>query len=319
MGLQSDPFPPERQAFLEQTYPGAKIAQSGDTWAVLPPGAETPMVTNPPGLEWGDIGQFGGETGPVVAGGGLGAAFGGLPGAVIGAGLASGAREGGQMLAGTQRESGKDVALRAGIEMGMETLPGLKQGYRALRDTIGKRTGREMAKVMENIKPDDLPALINELRERGAINLPDLMNFQKSDNEVLRALAFQVRQFSPTAQTRIVSQLDNIAKAAQDYVPDLGKGQSADALVQQRFKARMEGMRRDLAGEPVDVTQAGQATQGLVKGGIDARKSAMRSAYDEVDRLAELENPVFDISRSQGALAQHEDLWSRATARKSSR
>ena len=114
------------------------------------------MVTNPPGLEWGDIGQFGGETGPVVAGGGLGAAFGGIPGAVIGAGLASGAREGGQMLAGTQRESGKDMALRAGIEMGMETIPGLKQGYRALRDTIGKRTGREMAKVMENIKPDDL-------------------------------------------------------------------------------------------------------------------------------------------------------------------
>jgi hypothetical protein len=310
LGFLSD-TPAEQRAWLEQQYPGAKIFEEQGTFGVLPPESPAMQFPNPPGFEpLGSPAEFAGRVGPGVAGGVGGSLAGslagpmaGVGGAMAGVAGAEGLREAAQLAAGTQRETLGDLGTRVGVDVGMELIPAAGAGWKAMKAGLRKRGMSDFGKFLDDVGPSELQALMGVAATEDGLTLPKLLNFQKSQNPVLRRIEKQTRQFSREAQMRLVDQANRFARVAQESGETI-TGRSVDDVAQMMEAGRYQNTRRGLAGEPVDPTTAGKGFEDVVQETLKTRKGAMRQEFGKLDALVDEHQPIFDITGPQEAARQ---------------
>ena len=311
LGAMTD-SPDERRAYIEKVYPGAKVVQSGDYFGMQSAPGEAPMFFNPPGLDWGDVAEFGGATAPPVLGAIAGAGAAGLtsftgPGALM-TGAATGvaatqaAREGLQHLAGTQRESLGDASTRIGIESALEFLPvvgkAIARGYRAYKGEareVAEQTGNALWETLDGSNPKDLQQMMAIVKDSGDLTLPDLKLLQQSDNKVLEKVGKQAIQYDEGAQKILLDQLNELGRITRGATPDTGM-RSADEIVQGAAAKQYESGRELVP--TIEPGVPGQSTITKTKKGLDKRKTAMQNQYAELDKVIAKEEPVFDLTEA---------------------
>jgi len=312
LGLLADPNAGEVPNLLGEMYPGQKIANlGGGQYAIGQGQGQSPLLLNPPGFDRGDVGQFLGEVGPATVGALVGAPLaaattpftgpgGPIVGATVGATVGEGAREGLQKLLGTSRETPAQYLQRALISGGIEAATGglglgVAKGLKALFRRGAKAGTDKFGSVMATKDANELQEIMKWLKENEGIALPDLMNYQKTDNKIVDKFTRQVMQFDDEAQQRAFQQLEQLRSVMKGTIPETGPS-SADEILRNKLSA-LYSQKKPAKASP---TVTGAKFQESVDQGLAEAKGLMQDSYNrDLYPLLDKYQPKYDIGPAQ--------------------
>ena len=291
--------PESAQQYLSQRYPtGAEIIeQDGQRHVAFQRPDGTVSFANPPGFEWGDVGEFYTREGPTVAGGTLGAVA-GMPGSLLGmtggafAGAAAGEalRRGlARPMAGGETLSTQDIApigAMAGTEAAGPLIGKVLRGPTNLMAGRGAMQEGPMRTHLANI--DRLADEVPDLR----MPVPQRM----SEGKIFRGTGRQVESTSNviTEKEKAARQhsVDLLKATVDDYkeagtlIPELQE-------IAENYLARADAAIRYPLRRP---GTGGRAAVDAFDNWVSSSRNQVTAAYNKLDDIAEADKPTFDLT-----------------------